>query len=145
MSPNAGGSAGSQLSANEYSCAHGAQINFGDLTPYLTYALNTWLNLVHSETYLFLVANVSLMSLLFLFLFCCFFPHPLQSSVVSLLPILGKIIRLRKVSPLAPPAPPSLLLVVKSPLNFPVNKCFILRIVSFLMSLLKQRSCCSCS
>ncbi len=24
-------------SANEYSCAHGAQINFGDLTPYLTY------------------------------------------------------------------------------------------------------------
>jgi hypothetical protein len=25
-------------SANEYRCAHGAQINFGDLTPYLTYA-----------------------------------------------------------------------------------------------------------
>jgi hypothetical protein len=25
-------------SANEYSCAHEAQINFGDLTPYLTYA-----------------------------------------------------------------------------------------------------------
>jgi hypothetical protein len=24
------------LSQNEYSCAHGAQINFGDLTPYLT-------------------------------------------------------------------------------------------------------------
>jgi hypothetical protein len=23
-------------SANEYSCAHGAQINFGDITPYLT-------------------------------------------------------------------------------------------------------------
>ncbi len=23
------------VSANEYSCAHGAQINFGDLTPYL--------------------------------------------------------------------------------------------------------------
>jgi hypothetical protein len=22
------------VSANEYSCAHGAQINFGDLTPY---------------------------------------------------------------------------------------------------------------
>ncbi len=35
MSPNAedrGG--GSVVSANEYSCAHGAQINFGDLTPY---------------------------------------------------------------------------------------------------------------
>ncbi len=26
------------VSANEYSCAHGAQINLGDLTPYLTYA-----------------------------------------------------------------------------------------------------------
>ncbi len=31
-----GGSCG--VSANEYSCAHGAQINFGDLTTYLTYA-----------------------------------------------------------------------------------------------------------
>jgi hypothetical protein len=27
----------SVVSANEYSCAHEAQINFGDLTPYLTY------------------------------------------------------------------------------------------------------------
>jgi hypothetical protein len=27
-----------RFSANEYSCAHGAQINFGDLTPYLAYA-----------------------------------------------------------------------------------------------------------
>jgi hypothetical protein len=26
------------VSANEYSYAHGAQINFGDLTPYLNYA-----------------------------------------------------------------------------------------------------------
>jgi hypothetical protein len=26
------------VSANEYSCAHGAQKKFGDLTPYLTYA-----------------------------------------------------------------------------------------------------------
>ncbi len=25
------------VSANEYNCAHGAQINFGDLTLYLTY------------------------------------------------------------------------------------------------------------
>ncbi len=25
------------VSANEYRCGHGAQINFGDLTPYLTY------------------------------------------------------------------------------------------------------------
>jgi len=29
-----GGVAG--VSANEYSCAHGAQINFGDLSSYLT-------------------------------------------------------------------------------------------------------------
>jgi hypothetical protein len=39
--PNCGGGggavAGSQLSANEYSFTHGAQINFGDLTPYLAY------------------------------------------------------------------------------------------------------------
>jgi hypothetical protein len=37
MSPN-GGMGGGRLrglSANEYSCAHGAQENFGDLTPYL--------------------------------------------------------------------------------------------------------------
>jgi hypothetical protein len=32
-----GGSCG--VSANEYSCTHGAQINFGDLIPYLTYVL----------------------------------------------------------------------------------------------------------
>ncbi len=30
------GGEGLRVSANEYSCAHGAQINFGDLTPYLT-------------------------------------------------------------------------------------------------------------
>jgi hypothetical protein len=42
MSPNAGvwGGGYCRASANEYSCAHGAQINFGDLTPYLTYARN---------------------------------------------------------------------------------------------------------
>jgi hypothetical protein len=28
---------GGGVSANEYSCAHGAQINFEDITPYLTY------------------------------------------------------------------------------------------------------------
>jgi hypothetical protein len=33
-----GGSHG--VSANEYSFAHGSQINFGDLTPYLTYDLS---------------------------------------------------------------------------------------------------------
>jgi hypothetical protein len=39
LSPNAGdrGGEGCGVSANEYSCAHGAQINFRDLTPYLTY------------------------------------------------------------------------------------------------------------
>ncbi len=29
---------GCGVSANEYNCAHGAQINFGELTPCLTYA-----------------------------------------------------------------------------------------------------------
>jgi hypothetical protein len=33
-----GGGGGSGITANEYSCAHGAQINFGDLAPYLTSA-----------------------------------------------------------------------------------------------------------
>jgi hypothetical protein len=36
MIPNAGGGS-CGISANEYSCAHGAQINFEDQTPYLTY------------------------------------------------------------------------------------------------------------
>jgi hypothetical protein len=44
MSPNArdGGEGGWGASANEYSCAHGAQKNFGDLTSYLTYAFNKY-------------------------------------------------------------------------------------------------------
>ncbi len=39
MSPNGGGGGEGDcgFSANDYSCAHGAQINFGDLTPYSTY------------------------------------------------------------------------------------------------------------
>ncbi len=38
MSPNVeGGGEVCRVSVNEYSCAHGAQINFGDLTPFLTY------------------------------------------------------------------------------------------------------------
>ncbi len=37
MSLNAGDCG---VSANEYSCTHGYQINCGDLTPYLTYASN---------------------------------------------------------------------------------------------------------
>jgi hypothetical protein len=40
MSPNAGGEVGCGASDNEFSCAHRAQINFGDLTPYLTYGIN---------------------------------------------------------------------------------------------------------
>ncbi len=38
-----GGVAGSQLMSNENSCAHGAQTNFGDLTPYLTFGGKTLL------------------------------------------------------------------------------------------------------
>jgi hypothetical protein len=37
MSPNAWLGGGGGVSANEYSCAHGTQINFGDLTSYLYY------------------------------------------------------------------------------------------------------------
>ena len=35
--PNCGGRGSCRVSANEYSCAHGAQIDFEALTPYLTY------------------------------------------------------------------------------------------------------------
>jgi hypothetical protein len=35
-----GGGGGCGISVNEYSSAHGAQINFGDITPYLTYDSN---------------------------------------------------------------------------------------------------------
>ncbi len=34
--PKCVGGRGCGVSANEYRCAHGAQINFGDITPYLT-------------------------------------------------------------------------------------------------------------
>ncbi len=34
-----GGVEGLRVSANEHSCEHGALINFGDLTPYLTYSI----------------------------------------------------------------------------------------------------------
>jgi hypothetical protein len=38
MSPNAGGGLGCGVSVTDsYSCAHGAQISFEDLTAYLTY------------------------------------------------------------------------------------------------------------
>jgi hypothetical protein len=41
MSPNAGvGGLRCGVSAKEYCCTHGVQINFGDLTLYLTYAFN---------------------------------------------------------------------------------------------------------
>ncbi len=40
MSPNAGWG-GCWVLASEYSCAHGAQIDIGDLTPYLTFGGNT--------------------------------------------------------------------------------------------------------
>jgi hypothetical protein len=39
MSANAGGGGSCGVSANEYKLYTGAQINFGDLTPYLTYDL----------------------------------------------------------------------------------------------------------
>jgi hypothetical protein len=35
--PKCGGGGGCGVSGNEYSYTHGAQIDFGDLTPYLTY------------------------------------------------------------------------------------------------------------
>ncbi len=40
MSPNAGREGDGGVWANKYSFAQGAQINFGDQTPYLTYLFN---------------------------------------------------------------------------------------------------------
>jgi hypothetical protein len=37
--PKCGDRGGLRVSADEDSCVHGAQINFGDLTPYLTYGM----------------------------------------------------------------------------------------------------------
>jgi hypothetical protein len=37
---------GCGASANEYSCAHGAQIKFADLTPYLTYVIHILIGFV---------------------------------------------------------------------------------------------------
>jgi hypothetical protein len=37
-----GGGGGFGVLANGYICVHGAQINFGDLTPYLAYAVNQY-------------------------------------------------------------------------------------------------------
>jgi hypothetical protein len=39
MGVGGGGRGGFGVSANEHSCAHGAQINFGDLSPYLSYVV----------------------------------------------------------------------------------------------------------
>jgi hypothetical protein len=39
MRADGGGGGGCGGTANEYSCAHGAQINFGDPTTYLTYSM----------------------------------------------------------------------------------------------------------
>ena len=38
--PICGGRGDCGVLVNEYSCAHGAKINFGDLTPYLTYGID---------------------------------------------------------------------------------------------------------
>ncbi len=51
MSPKAGAGRGGRLgaSANEYSCAHGAQINFGDLTPYFNYVMSVFIVIMSSR------------------------------------------------------------------------------------------------
>jgi hypothetical protein len=49
MSPNAGGRGSCGVSANEYSCTHGAQINLGDLTPY-TYVCEGLIKIMNSKT-----------------------------------------------------------------------------------------------
>jgi hypothetical protein len=50
------GGGGCGVSANENSCAHGVQINFGDLTPYLTYGICP-LNWSVRTTHLYVMAD----------------------------------------------------------------------------------------
>jgi hypothetical protein len=42
---------GLYVSADEYSCVHGAQINFGDPAPYLTYELRVSNIAIHAVTW----------------------------------------------------------------------------------------------
>ena len=59
---------GGSRSANKYSCSHGAQINFGDLTPYLTYGFFSRVSQAGILDAIF--QSVFLFSLL-LFWLCC--------------------------------------------------------------------------
>ncbi len=67
MRPNAGGGGSCGVSANEYSCTlyTGAQINFGDLSPYLTYGVEDWEKsglgntLLHRSIHQFITPNSS--------------------------------------------------------------------------------------
>ncbi len=61
MSPTAGGGGGCGVSANEYSCAHLAQINFEDLTPYLPYKYSPTTS--HTSTFLTAIFHQSLISI----------------------------------------------------------------------------------
>jgi hypothetical protein len=47
--PKCGGRSWGGGLTNEYNCAHGAQLNFGDLTPYLTYASRCFYTDSHCE------------------------------------------------------------------------------------------------
>jgi hypothetical protein len=54
ISPNAGdGGGGSQPMGTAVHNAHGAQINFGNLTPYLTYGFDLLLVFTHAKTWPF--------------------------------------------------------------------------------------------
>jgi hypothetical protein len=57
----------STVSSNEYSCAHGAQINFGHLAPYLTYELRvsniaihavSWSRVLHTCLVICILCNI---------------------------------------------------------------------------------------
>ncbi len=60
MSPNAGGGLWTEVSANDYSSTHGAQINFADLTLFVTYAFSPIAALVVVNCALFVQTVCSL-------------------------------------------------------------------------------------
>ncbi len=60
---------------NDYSCAHGPQINFGDLTPYLTYVFRHYDSQARTE-----VVLLHLGTLFFIYQFADLPPPPLTKG-----------------------------------------------------------------
>jgi hypothetical protein len=94
------GLGGCGVSDNKYNCAHGAQLNFGDKTPYLTYATNQEeATIANQPNFLVILQPLCLVASLY-FLYCCLYslvflwtPKLWVLAVSGLIYMLGKQIR----------------------------------------------------